>query len=209
VPVEGDYEPSTWEYAAAQVELYEGFGGTEGLLHEGKPCVILTTQGCKTGKVRKSPLMRVEHDGRYAVVASAAGATKHPGWYHNLVANPTVTLKDGPHVMEMTARTASPEEKAEWWPRATSVWPPYDEYLTKTAREIPLVILEAASELRSSCTTRPARPRRRHQARLEARDGGPSAPCGATARPPALGALGGAGRAHRGPPRARRTHVTG
>jgi F420H(2)-dependent quinone reductase len=142
MPLEGAYEPSTWDYAANQVRLYEASGGTDGLLHEGKPCIILTTRGRRTGKIRKSPLMRVEHEGRYAVVASAAGSPRHPYWYRNLVADPEVTVQDGSDILDMRARTASPEEKAEWWPRATSVWPPYDEYKTKTTRNIPLVILE-------------------------------------------------------------------
>lgn len=142
MPLEGVYEPGTWEYAAQQVERYEGSGGTDGVLHEGKPCVILITRGRRSGKLRKTPLMRVEHGGRYAVVAAEAGAPRHPGWYHNLVAHPEVTLRDGAVVMDMRARVASPEERSEWWPRATQVWPLYDDYTIRTTREIPIVILE-------------------------------------------------------------------
>ena len=136
------YEPSPWEWVADQVEKYESSGGTDGLLLEGKPCVILTTTGRKTGKLRKSPLMRVEHDGTYAVVASMGGAPKHPVWFLNLLENPDVTIQDGPEVRPARARVASPEEKREWWPRATEVWPPYDEYQASTDRDNPVVIVE-------------------------------------------------------------------
>jgi deazaflavin-dependent oxidoreductase (nitroreductase family) len=137
-----EYEPSPWDFVADQVRLYESTGGREGAVLEGRPTVILTTRGRRSGKVRKSPLMRVEHDGTYAVVASMGGAPKHPVWYLNLVADPHVTLQDGDKVRDYIARTASPEERREWWPRATEAWPPYDEYQAKTEREIPVVILE-------------------------------------------------------------------
>ena len=136
------YEPSPWDWVANQVEKYESSGGTDGLLLEGVPCVILTTTGRKTGKLRKSPLMRVEHDGTYAVVASMGGAPKHPVWYLNLLEHPDVTIQDGPEVRQARARVASPEEKREWWPRATAVWPQYDEYQAATDREIPVIIVE-------------------------------------------------------------------
>ena len=142
MPLEGEYEPSPWGPIAEQVATYEGSGGTEGLDLEGQPCVILTTRGRKSGKLRKSPLMRVEHEGRYAVVASMGGAPKHPVWYLNLVANPEVTLQDGPAVFDLRAREVSGDEKAEWWARAREVWPPYDDYQASTARQIPLVVLE-------------------------------------------------------------------
>jgi deazaflavin-dependent oxidoreductase (nitroreductase family) len=142
MPLEGDYEPSPWGPIAEQVATYEGSGGTEGLDLEGQPCVILTTRGRKTGKLRKSPLMRVEHDGRYAVVASMGGAPKHPVWYLNLVANPDVTVQDGPTVLDLRAREVAGDEKAEWWARAREVWPPYDEYQASTERQIPVVVLE-------------------------------------------------------------------
>ena len=142
--IEGEYEPSPWDWVAEQVERYERTGGQEGGLHEGKPVVILTTTGRKTGRVRKTALMRVEHDGRYAVVASMGGAPHHPVWYLNLLADPNVTLQDGPQVMTMRARTATPTERQEWWRYATAAWPPYDEYQTKTEREIPVVLFEPA-----------------------------------------------------------------
>lgn len=142
MPLEGEYEPSPWEPVADQVRLYEETGGEEGGTLEGKPCVILTTRGRKTGKIRKTPLMRVEHEGTYAVVASMGGAPQHPVWYLNLVADPDVTLQDGAEVMDLTAREVVGDEKAEWWARATEVWPDYDTYQAATEREIPLVVLE-------------------------------------------------------------------
>jgi len=145
MPLEGEYEPSPWGPIADQVALYESSGGTEGLELEGQPCIILTTKGRKSGKLRKSPLMRVEHDGRYAVVASMGGAPSHPVWYLNLVVNPDVTLQDGPEVFDLRARVASGDEKTEWWKRATEVWPAYDTYQASTDRVIPLVILEPVS----------------------------------------------------------------
>jgi deazaflavin-dependent oxidoreductase (nitroreductase family) len=142
MPLEGEYAPSPWDLVAEQVRRYEESGGQEGTELEGAPCVILTTRGRTTGKLRKSALMRVEHNGTYAVVASMGGASEHPKWYLNLVANPEVTLQDGADVYELRARTASQDEKAEWWPRATEVWPPYDEYVQRTTRDIPLILLE-------------------------------------------------------------------
>jgi deazaflavin-dependent oxidoreductase (nitroreductase family) len=137
-----DYRPSPWEPVADQVRQYEATGGREGGTLEGKPVVILTTRGRRTGAVRKTPLMRVEHDGRYAVVASMGGAPTHPVWYLNLLAHPEVTLQDGDTVLALRARTASPEERRQWWPRAAAAWPPYDGYQANTEREIPVVILE-------------------------------------------------------------------
>jgi deazaflavin-dependent oxidoreductase (nitroreductase family) len=142
MPLEGEYEPSPWDWVSDQVTLYEATGGREGATLEGQPCVILTTRGRQSGRLRKSALMRVEHDGSYVVVASMGGAPKHPLWYLNLVADPRVTLQDGERVMELRARTATAEERDAWWSRATAVWAPYDEYQSKTDREIPVVILE-------------------------------------------------------------------
>lgn len=143
MPIEGEYEPSTWDQVADQVERYERTGGQDGGVMEGAPCVILTTRGRKTGKVRKAALIRVAgDDGRYAVLASMGGAPQHPVWYLNLVADPDVTLQDGPEVLDLRARTVTGDERAEWWARATEVWPSYDEYQTKTDREIPVVVLE-------------------------------------------------------------------
>jgi F420H(2)-dependent quinone reductase len=139
---EGEYQPSPWDFIADQVARYEATGGREGGTLEGKPVVILTTRGRHTGRVRKTPLMRVEHDGRYVVVASMGGAPRNHVWYLNLVADPDVTVQDGDRVMELQARTANPEERRRWWPRATAAWPAYDDYQANTEREIPVVILE-------------------------------------------------------------------
>lgn len=144
MPLDGEYEPSPWDVVRDQVEQYERTGGREGGTLEGKPCVILTTRGRRSGHLRKVPLMRVEHDGRYAVVASLGGAPKHPQWYLNLVAHPDVTLQDGDRVMDLRARTATPDEKQDWWVHVREVWPPYDEYQASTERDIPVVILEPA-----------------------------------------------------------------
>lgn len=116
-------------------------GGTEGTEMQGKPVVLLTTVGAKTGKLRKTPLMRVEHDGQYAIVASMGGAPKHPVWYYNLKKNPRVELQDGPVSGDYEAREVFGDEKAIWWRRAVEVWPDYDEYQTKTDRQIPVFVL--------------------------------------------------------------------
>ncbi|WP_030381466.1 MULTISPECIES: nitroreductase family deazaflavin-dependent oxidoreductase [unclassified Streptomyces] len=144
MPLDGEYEPSPDQVVRDQVELYESSGGTEGTKHEdtGLPVIILTTRGARSGKIRKTPLMRVEHEGRYAVVASLGGAPKHPVWYHNVVADPRVTLQDGPTVQDMTAREVTGEEKAAWWERAVAAYPPYADYQKKTDREIPVFVLE-------------------------------------------------------------------
>ena len=141
--LEGKYEPSSWDWVADQVALYESSGGTEGTELEGKPCVILWTRGRQSGAVRKSALMRVTDDGgRYAVVASMGGAPKHPVWYLNMLADQRVSLQDGAELKDYTARVVEGDEKAQWWKRATDVWPSYDEYQSKTDRAIPLVVLE-------------------------------------------------------------------
>ncbi|MER5177481.1 nitroreductase family deazaflavin-dependent oxidoreductase [Streptomyces sp. NPDC002896] len=146
MPLEGEYEPSPTRWARDQVELYESSGGTEGTTMRGKPVIILTTRGARSGKIRKSPLMRVEHDGIYAVVASLGGAPKHPVWYHNIVADPRVELQDGPVRQDMTAREVMGEEKALWWERAVEAWPDYAEYQKKTDRVIPVFVLEPAAK---------------------------------------------------------------
>jgi deazaflavin-dependent oxidoreductase (nitroreductase family) len=142
MPITGEYVPSPSARAREQVELYESSGGTEGTTLRGKPVVILTTLGARSGKVRKIPLMRVEHEGAYAVVASLGGAPKHPVWYHNLVANPRVELQDGPAKHDYVAREVSGEEKALWWKRAVEAWPDYAGYQLRTDREIPVFVLE-------------------------------------------------------------------
>jgi deazaflavin-dependent oxidoreductase (nitroreductase family) len=143
MPLEGNYTPSAWPPIADQVALYEATDGKEGDTLDGRPVIILSTRGRNTGDVRKTPLMRVEHDGLYVVVASMGGAPQHPVWYLNLVADPLVTLQDGAEVTDLRARTANAEERALWWPRATAAWPPYTDYQKNTDREIPVVILEA------------------------------------------------------------------
>nr|BFD81120.1 nitroreductase family deazaflavin-dependent oxidoreductase [Streptomyces sp. Xyl84] len=145
MPLEGEYEPSPAAWVREQVELYEKSGGTEGttLMDTGLPVIVLTTRGARSGRIRKTPLMRVEHEGRYAVVASQGGAPKHPFWYFNLLADPRVELQDGPVKQDMTAREVTGEEKAEWWERAVAAFPPYAEYQEKTSREIPVFVLEA------------------------------------------------------------------
>lgn len=143
MPLEGEYEPSPEKWVRDQVELYESSGGTKGttLMDTGLPVIILTTLGAKSGKIRKTPLMRVEHDGQYAVVASLGGAPKHPVWYHNITQHPVVDLQDGPRRQEMTAREVTGEEKAEWWDRAVAAYPPYADYQKRTDREIPVLVL--------------------------------------------------------------------
>jgi deazaflavin-dependent oxidoreductase (nitroreductase family) len=140
----GEYQPSPFDFAADQVRLYEESGGREGATLADQPVVILTTRGRRTGAVRKSPLMRVEHDGRYVVVASMGGAPQHPVWYLNLVADPVVRLQDGDRVMDLRAHTADAAERQEWWPRAVAAWPAYADYQSNTEREIPVVVLEPA-----------------------------------------------------------------
>ena len=144
MPITGEYVPSPSTWAADQVATYESSGGTEGTTLQGKPVVIVTTIGARSGKVRKTPLMRVEHDGAYAVVASMGGAPKHPVWYYNIVANPQVELQDGPAKHDYVAREVTGEEKATWWERAVEAWPDYAEYQKKTDREIPVFVLERA-----------------------------------------------------------------
>jgi F420H(2)-dependent quinone reductase len=146
--IEGDYEPSTRQWVRDQVELYEGSGGTEGLTlrDTGIPVVIITNRGARSGKVRKTPVMRVEHDGRYAAVASQGGAPTHPLWYYNFRAHPRVELQDGPRKQDMIAREVTSDERAEWWRRAVAAYPPYAEYQQKTTRQIPVFVLEPVSE---------------------------------------------------------------
>ncbi|MEU9346137.1 nitroreductase family deazaflavin-dependent oxidoreductase [Streptomyces sp. NPDC048278] len=144
MPLEGEYEPSPTAWVREQVELYESSGGKEGttLMDTGMPVILLTTLGVKSGKIRKTPLMRVEHDGAYAVVASQGGAPKHPVWYFNVKSHPVVELQDGPAKQDMTAREVTGAEKAQWWERAVAAYPPYAEYQQKTSREIPVFVLE-------------------------------------------------------------------
>jgi deazaflavin-dependent oxidoreductase (nitroreductase family) len=141
--LEGEYEPSPMQWVRDQVETYERTGGKEAntLRDTGMPIIIVTVRGRKTGKVRKFALMKVEHDGEYALVASMGGAPKHPVWYHNLVADPDgVLLQDGPEPFPVTVREITGEEKAEWWERCVAAFPPYADYQKRTEREIPVLI---------------------------------------------------------------------
>jgi F420H(2)-dependent quinone reductase len=145
MPIEGEYEPSAWGWVAKQVDVYESSGGTEGVTIQGVPCVVITMRGRRTGKVRKAGVMRVEHEGAYAAVASKGGDDHHPGWYLNLLADPDVTVQDGPVVHTLRAREVAGDEKAAWWARAVDVWPAYDEYQRKTDRAIPVIVFEPPS----------------------------------------------------------------
>ncbi|MCB0940952.1 MAG: nitroreductase family deazaflavin-dependent oxidoreductase [Mycobacterium sp.] len=141
MPLTGEYEPSTSDWARENAELYMASGGKEGTELKGKPVILLTTIGAKTGKIRKTPLMRVEHGGEYAVVASLGGAPKHPVWYHNIKAHPRVELQDGTVTREYEAREVTGDEKATWWNRAVAAWPDYADYQRKTDRQIPVFVL--------------------------------------------------------------------
>ena len=146
MPLTGEYEPSPEKWVRDQVERYESSGGTKGTTLGGRPVVVLTTLGLKSGKIRKAPLMRVEHDGRYAAVASLGGSAHNPAWYANVVAHPHVEVQDGPVRQDMTAREITGEEKAQWWARAVAAYPPYADYQKKTARVIPVFLLEPVTE---------------------------------------------------------------
>lgn len=144
MPLQGQYEPSTAQWVRDQVTEYEGSGGTTGTLLRGVPVVVLTSVGASTGKLRKHPVMRVEHDGVYAAVASKGGAPTNPAWVANLRKNPLVELQDGAAKGDYLAREVSGAERATWWKRATAVWPDYDDYQAKTDRQIPVFVLEPA-----------------------------------------------------------------
>lgn len=128
-------------WARDQVELIEGSGGARGTALEGMPVVVVTSIGAQTGYLRKTPVMRVEHSGEYAVVASRGGAPTHPTWYYNLITHPQVELQDGAHTGDYTARELDGNERQEWWERAVSAFPTYDEYARKTDRIIPVLLL--------------------------------------------------------------------
>ena len=142
--IDGEYIPSTAQWVRDQVDEYEGSGGTAGttLRDTGLPVVVVTNRGAKTGAVRKTPLMRVEHEGSYAAVGSKGGAPQHPVWVYNLRKHPQVVVQDGTEKWEMTAREVTGEERAAWWERAVAAYPPYAEYQQKTDRLIPVFVLE-------------------------------------------------------------------
>jgi deazaflavin-dependent oxidoreductase (nitroreductase family) len=141
---EGTYQPSPLDYVRQQVEQYEATDGAEGGTMQGRPVVILTTVGAKTGALRKTPLMRVERGGQYAVIASQGGAPDHPHWYANIRANPLVELQDGPVKQAMRADVATGPEREQWWDLAVAAWPDYAEYQKRTERLIPVVVLTPA-----------------------------------------------------------------
>ncbi len=141
--LQGDYEPSAWDWVRDQVETYERSGGREGttLWDTGKPVVVVTMRGRRTGRVRKAPVMRVEHGGEYAIVASKGGDPKNPGWYFNLLSHPDeVQIQDGTEILGVTVREVKGEEREEWWRRAVEAWPPYEEYQANTDRRIPVLV---------------------------------------------------------------------
>ena len=144
MPLEGEYEPSPVGWVRDQVERYEASEGREAntLRDTGLPIVIVTNRGAKSGKLRKTPLMRVEHEGVYAAVGSQGGAPKDPQWVTNLLADPRVELRDGEQVWDMTARVVTGVERAGWWERAVAAYPPYQAYQERTSREIPVFVLE-------------------------------------------------------------------
>lgn len=141
MPLSGEYVPSPLDWSREQADKYIESGGTEGTDMRGKPVVLLTTVGAKSGKLRKTPLMRVEHNGEYAIVASLGGAPKNPVWYYNVVKNPRVELQDGTVTGDYDAREVFDGEKAAWWDRAVQVWPDYAKYQDKTDRQIPVFVL--------------------------------------------------------------------
>lgn len=147
MPLTGDYEPSASDWVREQVDTYEASNGTEAntLRETGIPVIVVTTRGASTGKLRKFALMRVEHDGEYALVASMGGAPNNPAWYHNLVAEPLVMIQDGPEPHDYRTRIATGDERQTWWDRAVDVFAPYADYATKTHREIPVFIASPVS----------------------------------------------------------------
>jgi deazaflavin-dependent oxidoreductase (nitroreductase family) len=144
MPLTGEYEPSSIGWVREQVELYESSGGEQGttLFDTGLPVVIVTNRGARSGKLRKTPLMRVEHNGRYLAVGSQGGAPVHPQWVHNVRTDPQVEVQDGPAKQDMVARELTGAERAEWWERAVEAYPPYADYQRRTDREIPVFLLE-------------------------------------------------------------------
>jgi deazaflavin-dependent oxidoreductase (nitroreductase family) len=145
MPLEGEYAPSSAEWVRKQVEEIESSGGTRGTEMRGMAVIVVTSLGHGSGKLRKNPVMRVEHDGKYAAVASKGGAPEHPTWYRNLVEHPLVEVQDGPAKGDFTAREVSGDERAEWWERAVAAFPDYADYQEKTDREIPVFVLEPVS----------------------------------------------------------------
>jgi deazaflavin-dependent oxidoreductase (nitroreductase family) len=147
MPLAGEYEPSAWDWVRDQVAEYEASGGERAntFLDTGLPIVVVTTRGRKSGKVRKMALMRVEHDGEYALVASVGGSPTNPSWYHNVMSDPTaLTIQDGPEVHDFVAREVVGQERAQWWARAVEAYPSYAEYQEATSRTIPVLVATRA-----------------------------------------------------------------
>lgn len=146
MPITGEYEPSTSSWVADQVAEYESSGGSRGntLRDTGMPVIIVTMIGVKTGKVRKIGLMRVEHGGEYALVASKGGHPEHPGWYLNLVADPHIIIQDGPVALDYVARELTGDERQLWWDRSVAAFPDYADYQTRTERLIPVLLASPA-----------------------------------------------------------------
>jgi len=144
MPLEGEYAPSPSKWVRDQVDLYESSGGTDGLtlMDTGMPVIVVVNRGARTGKVRKTPLMRVEHDGVYLAVGSKGGSPTNPLWVYNLRSEPVVELWDGPDRSDRIAREISGPERETWWERAVAAFPPYAEYGAKTERHIPVFVLE-------------------------------------------------------------------
>ena len=145
MPLSGEYEESPWDWVRKDADRIMESGSTDGSEMKGKPIILLTTIGAKSGKIRKTPLMRVEHGGEYAVVASLGGAPKNPVWYYNIKAHPQVELQDGADAKDYEAREVFGDEKAAWWERAVQAWPDYADYQTKTDRQIPVFVLTPVS----------------------------------------------------------------
>src|SRR3979409_2583556 len=145
MPLSGDYEESPWDWVRKDADRIMESGSSNGSEMKGKPIILLTTIGAKSGKIRKTPLMRVEHGGEYAVVASLGGAPKNPVWFYNIKAHPQVELQDGADTKDYEAREVFGDEKAAWWERAVEAWPDYAEYQTKTDRQIPVFVLTPVS----------------------------------------------------------------
>ena len=143
--LDGEYQPSLAQWVRDQVQEYEGSGGTSGTTMRDMPVIIVTTRGARSGKMRKVPLMRFEHGGEYAAVASMGGAVKNPVWYFNLIADPEVEVRDRTVVRAMTAREVEGEEKAIWWARCVAAFPDYAQYQAKTERSIPVFVLTPSS----------------------------------------------------------------
>lgn len=146
MPLTGEYEPSTMDWVREQVETYEASGGTEAntLRDTGIPIIVVTCRGASSGKIRKFALMRVEHEGEYALVASIGGAPKNPSWFHNLVAEPMIEIQDGPEPHDFTTEIVTGDERQAWWDRAVAVFPTYSDYADKTDRTIPVFVARRA-----------------------------------------------------------------